>query len=213
MEMEEKPDALCFAGMLVTAFVPLTYAMKSAEEWAGEWDYDLAPVWLLLGYGLLCASYVSCVFGRAALPGDAHAFFALAAYVAAAKHVLRCACPPGDAARRAADAALLCAAGGAMVAAAARAARPVSNCSAVCAASALAAALFAARLARRWSGEPAFDASDKKARKRALATLLAVAAAIAAQPFCGACTPAKGDGAPAAALDALVFSIATDALW
>lgn len=211
-----RPDALCFAGMLVTAFVPVFYAARAAEEPCGEgdWSYERAPFWLLCSYGVLCAAYAACTFGGAPLGGDAHAFASSAAYVAAVKHALRLAADPADGPPpRAADAALFAAAAAAAAGAAARFARPVQHCAGLFAAGALGSGLFAARLGRVWARDAAPEISERRARRRALLTLGAAALALAFGPACGACDDAPTDAsAGLALLDALVLAAATDAL-
>lgn len=209
------PDALCFAGMIITAFVPLLYASRAAEEPCDNTPcaYERVPIFLLAAYVCLCAAYSACTFAGVPLGGDGHAFASSIAYVAAAKHALRLACDPSDGPPpRAADAALFAVAAGASAGGAARFARPVQNCSALFAGASLCGALFAARLARRWAADAAPELAERRARRRALITLGACALSLAAAPACGACSPGAGSSAGQAFLDALVLGAATDAL-
>lgn len=209
--MEQEPDVLCFAGFILCLFVPLLYVVRAVEDEEGwSWEYERLPVWLFAGYVLMAAAYGGCVFSGQPLASNYHTYLASAAYVAAAKHALRCA---SVSLPTVAHTALLAVAASLTVGCAIRlAARPVHNCEAVFVSFSLLVALSTVRLARRWGADPTYERDEKAARRRALATLTACSLAVASQPYCGAC------GGPAseslqAALDASVFVAATDVLF
>lgn len=210
-EVESEPDALCFAGFILTLFVPLVYVVRATEDEEGwSWEYERIPAWLFLGYALLACAYGECVFWNRPLDSNLHVYLASAAYVAAAKHALRCASSPLPAVANTALMALaLALASGAGMRLSGQA---VHNCAAVFVGLSLLVGLTTLRLARRWAMEPAYERQEKASRRRAVATLTVCAVAVAAQPYCGACGRVRSETLQAA-LDAGVFVAATDVLF